>query len=833
MLNNYDYLTGLPSISYFLELAEKAKGSLLEQGKKPVLIYTDLSGMKYFNHRYGFAEGDNLLRSFAEILSRIFNPECCCHVNADHFAAFTHEDVLEEKLATLFKEWDDVCTVRKLPVCVGIYQDSAESVPAGIAYDRAKIACDAIKGNYTSQFNYYSHELSEEYEHRQYIIENFDKAIAEKWIQVYYQPIVRPINMKVCDDEALARWIDPVKGFLSPAEFIPTLEEAGLIYKLDLYVLDRVLENMNTQKEEGLYLVPHSINLSRYDFEECDIVEEVKRRVDAAGIDRKMICVELTESVIGKDFEFMKEQVERFQKLGFPVWMDDFGSGYSSLDVLHSIRFDLIKFDMNFMRKLDENEDGRIILTELMKMAIALGLDTICEGVETEGQARFLQEIGCSKHQGFFYSKPMPFEQIMEWHKQHKDEGYENPEEDEYYDAISGLSLFNLGVIASDEEDNIKDAYNTIPMGIIEIKGDSTRFLRTNQSYRDFFKRAFKLDISKLGPEFVPYDASFMFNVVKKCCEQGERSFYDEKLPDGSVVHSFAKRIGRNTVIGCDAVAIAVLSISEPNEETTYVDIARALAADYYSMYVVDLETDKYIEYSSPVGGQVMAVENHGEDFFESSKREAERVYEEDRELFYSIFNKEQIIQTLEEQSVFTAKYRLMDSGKPMWMAMKITRLQPSRNRIIIGVSLVDAQMKKQEHQEELQRERATMTRVMALSDKYLTIYTVDPETNHYVEFSSSEEYGRLKVPNEGEDFFAQSKISVPKVIHPDDLPEFEKRFSKENIMKATENNGPFVMRYRLIVDGIAMPVKLKAVRFMDGEKNKLLIGVRQRGDNE
>ena len=125
-------------------------------------------------------------------------------------------------------------------------------------------------------------------------------------------------------------------------------------------------------------MVPHSINLSRSDFDACDIVEEIRRRVDAAGVAHDRITIEITESVVGRDFGFMKGQIERFQKLGFPVWMDDFGTGYSSLDVLQSIPFDLIKFDMSFMQKLDEGDSGKIILTELMKLATSLGVDTVC-----------------------------------------------------------------------------------------------------------------------------------------------------------------------------------------------------------------------------------------------------------------------------------------------------------------------------------------------------------------------------------------------------------------------------------------------------------------------
>ena len=564
--NRYDALTGLPNMSYFFELAEIGRLTMLAHGGLPALLYIDLSGMKHYNHKFGFAEGDKLLKSFSTLLSNIFHTENCCHVGADRYAAIADENDLEALLDRLFREWRQMNVRQHLPICVGVYPNRIEVVPVGTAYDRAKIACDALKGAYASTYKVYDSALSEGIAKHQYVFENFDRALAENWIQVYYQPIMRAINGKVCDEEALARWIDPVKGFLSPADFIPYLEDAGLIYKLDLYVLERVLKDIHTKEAEGFYIVPHSVNLSRSDFDACDMVEEIRRRVDAAGVARDRISIEITESVIGSDFEFMKAQVERFQALGFPVWMDDFGSGYSSLDVLQSIKFNLLKFDMGFMRRLDES-DGRIILTELMKMASALGVDTICEGVETEDQVHFLQEIGCSKLQGFYFSKPNPIDYALEYHRAHRLTGYENPGESAYYESICGLNLYDINVIAREEKDSLQNTYTTLPMGIIEVKGDSTRFVRTNQSYRDFFRRFFGMDLSGLGSEFVKYDAAFMHNVVRTCCEQGIRTFYDEKMPDGSIVHSFARRIGVNPVTGTIAVAVAVLSIREPNEK--------------------------------------------------------------------------------------------------------------------------------------------------------------------------------------------------------------------------------------------------------------------------
>ena len=831
--NRYDYLTGLPSMTYFFELAEIARNDMQEAGKSPALLYINLVGMKHYNYRYGFAEGDNLLRSFAKLLSRIFHNENCCRIGADHFAAVSEEKDLEEVIGRLFEEWREMETDAKkqLPIHVGIYLARMEDVPASSAYDRAKITCDAIKGTYSSKFNYYSPTLSDDIVKKQYILENFDKAISENWIQVYYQPIIRAVNGKACDEEALSRWIDPVKGFLPPLDFIPYLEEEGLIYRLDLYVLEQILRDIKTMEAEGLHIVSRSINLSRSDFDACDIVEEVRKRVDAAEVCRDRINIEITESVIGSDFEFMKTQVERFQELGFNVWMDDFGSGYSSLDVLRSIRFNLLKFDMNFMRKLDESHSGRVILSELIKMAMTLGVDTICEGVETEEQMRFLQEAGCSKLQGYYFSKPVPFAQALEWQKAHREDGYENPEEASYYDSIGRINLYDFATIANEEAGAFQNAFNTLPIGVLEIKGDEARFVRSNPSYRDFIKRFFHFDLSIHGSSFTKHSGDFMRNIVTTCCQQGFHSFYDERMPDGSVVHSFARKIDVNPVTGNIAVAVAVLFISDPKEGATYADIARALASDYYNIYVVNLETDQYVEYSSLVGGQEMTVERHGEDFFESSKRDAYRIFEEDRETFYAAFSKENIVKALDAQGVFTATYRLVDTGAPVYVNMKVTRMQEDSSRIIIGISIIDAQMKQQEHYEELQKEHATLVRVMALSGDYLTLYTVNPETGYYVEYTCSDDFAKLGAPKEGTDFFGDSRENVQKVLYPDDLSGFLNRFSKEKILQDIRERGSFSIHYRIMLNGEPKPVYLRIAPFAEGKEYKLFVGVRTRPD--
>lgn len=828
----YDYLTGLPNMSYFHELAEAGRQRMREQNVKSAILFFDLTGLKHYNERYGFAEGDHLIRDVAGILARNFSSENCARFAQDNFAVFTEEDGLTERLDKVIAECAEANDGKSLPVRIGIYPDRVEDVEIGTACDRARLAADVRKNQNESYYSFFDPDMLTEEKNRQEIIDNIDKAIEEGWIKVYYQPIIRTVGRKVCNVEALARWDDPARGLLPPISFIPVLEESMLIHKLDLQVVRQVLQDLKTNEKNGIRNVPVSINFSRADFDACDLVEEICRMTDEAQVDRKWINIEITESMVGSDFDYMKEQIERFREQGFQVWMDDFGSGYSSLDVLQSIRFDLIKFDMSFMKRLDKGDDGKIILTEMMKMATSLGVDTICEGVETEEQARFLQEIGCSKLQGYFFLKPVTLDQLLEqYHTAVTKDGFEDPRETDYYDVTGRVNLYDLSFLASVDEDVTKNTFETVPMGIMEVdsSGDKVKYIRSNQAFREFMKNAFGFDLSDPETEYsVPKEGpgSAFMKAVEKCRNNGNRAFVDEEVRDGSTVRSFVRIIAANQVTGTESVAIAVLSITGSDESTTYADIARALAADYYNLFVIDLDTNEYTEYSSQVGDEEMSIVRHGEDFFESARRDTmTRIYEEDREPFLALFTKENVLRDLETQGVFTTTYRLIDTGTPMYVNMKITKMRGG-NRIILGISIIDAHMKEQEEAKKLQQERASLGRIATLSPNYIVLYTVDPVTGHYTQYSPSDGFESYGLATQGEDFFGDVILDAPKAIHPEDIERHLRVFTKENIISEIKKNGIFIHNYRLLMNGESIPVSLRATMVEEDDGEKIILGV-------
>ena len=689
---NYDNLTGLPTMAFFFELVNQWRREHRGGSGRASMLYMNLCGMKHYNRKFGFTEGDNLLRRFSGILDRAFGHENCSRFGSDHFCAFTQEEDIERILEGIFSEFRTDKAGPSLPVRVGVYSETQGMLGVSAECDRAKYACDTIQNIRVSGYRYFNNTMLADAEKRHYFIDNLNKALKEGSIQVYYQPLIRAANGKVCHEEALARWVDPVKGIISPHEFIPVLEESNLIYKLDLYLVEQILEKITIQQQEGLYVVPMSVNLSRSDFDTCDIVEEIRRRVDAAGVSHSLLCIEVTESAVGKDFEYMKLQIERFRELGFRVWMDDFGSGYSALDMLHSIHFDTIKFDLLFMKQFGVSNKSKVLLTELIRMVISLGMDTVCEGVETKEQADFLHEVGCTMMQGYYFCRPITLDMILDRYRKGVQIGFENPDESDYYAAIGKVNLYDLTVFSNDDEEVFEHYFNTIPMAILESTAEHYKLVRCNSSYRGFLVKLFgyfPLGKTVNIEEGDGVTGRSFLNAIRECAEKGCKILIEEKLPGDSVIHAFLKNIARNPVTGKCALAVAILKVEkDAKTPVTFTYIAKALSSDYIMMYYVNIKTDKFIEYSSNAAAGELEIERHGDDFFKASRRDARHaLYPGDVPLFLNSFTKENILRAIEEEGAFLLSYRLILGGEPTFVNMKAVRIKSDEDNIIIGVT--------------------------------------------------------------------------------------------------------------------------------------------------
>lgn len=827
----YDHLTGLPTMTCFFEMAEAGCKRILKEGGVPAILFFDLSGMKSFNRRHGFVEGDNQLIAFARLLERHFTNGNCSRFVQDHFVVYTEKESVEEKIQAIFDEWKECCHMQALPVRVGVFIKDSNDVDIITASDNAKVASDMIRNTFVSCVRYYNQELQEDMEKRDYIISNIDRAISEKWIKVYYQPIVRAVNGKVCDEEALARWIDPVKGFMSPADFIGVLEEAHLIYKLDLYVVDQIIEKLSVIKEAGLFAVPQSVNLSRSDFEECDIVDEILKRVDKAGIDHSLLTIEITESMVAADFEYMRSQVNRFRELGFQVWMDDFGSGYSSLDVLQDLDLDLIKFDMRFLQQMEDGVNSKVILTELMRMATALGLETVCEGVETKEHVEFLSEIGCCKLQGYYYTKPLPLEQILERYEQGRQIGFENPDETSYYDTLGSINLYDLDWVVGSDSIKADNFFDSIPMVIMELTDDAVRIVRSNSTYKEFSDRSFERNI---GKEFEKFDTipehhqkNFLSYMIQ-CANNGGRVSVDERLPNSNkTIHTFMKRVAVNPVRGTRSVAVAVLAVTDNTEGITYASIANSLAGDYFSLYYVNVKTDEYIRYSPDRTNGMADEKQRGKNFFKEGRKESLKLlYKSDRAVFVESFTKDKILKELAEQGRFAMTYRIIKNGKPEYVSMKAMPMSDDTDHIIVGLSNVDSQMKQRETLERLKREQIVSTRLGALVANYIYIYTVNLEDETYFELGLNSGGHNLGFRKEGAGFFNRCLEEGKRIIHKDDYDAFVKVFNKNKILRTIKKDGVYTITYRISMYGKTFLATLRAAIVNESDGDKLIVGL-------
>lgn len=562
--NFYDTLTGLPNMSYFLNLADAGKESILRRGLTPGIIFIDLTGMKYFNEKYGLREGDNLLLECAGILKKYFPNENCGRMGSDHFAVYTQMEGIEVILGNIFEDMKYANEGRSLPIHVGIYSLDFEDVSASSGLDRAKIASDKEKGAYISKYSYYdanTHAAATNYE---YVINNFEKALVDGWIQPYYQQIVRAITGNVCDEEALARWIDPVRGMIPPDHFIYVLEDVKLIHKLDLFILDCVIRDLQEVKKKGLPIVPVSINLSKYDFQLCDIVTEIINRVEASEIGPEYITIEVTESVSSLDEEFVTEQIRRFHEAGFKVWMDDFGSGYSSLNMLQKFEFDCIKLDMRFMREFNASRKNHTIIKHLVRMSKKLGIDTVVEGVETIEQVKFLLEIGASKLQGYHFAKPISLGEWYTIRSANIGNKIETEDETEFYDAISKTNVVEPEV-NTDYNWKSNEFFGQLPTGVLEIRNDDVYVVRYNRTFANVLLKAGLIDEIDLGTVLIRQKRKppeIIYTAMDKCKKTGRWELAEAVDESGMKMDVFVKLISASKAIESVAYELVIVSIT-------------------------------------------------------------------------------------------------------------------------------------------------------------------------------------------------------------------------------------------------------------------------------
>ncbi|MCR4896880.1 MAG: bifunctional diguanylate cyclase/phosphodiesterase [Lachnospiraceae bacterium] len=451
-----DSLTGLMNMHAFREYASERQSDL-EPEDREHLVYIDVENFKGFNQKYGYQSGDELLRSIAISIKDTFPKTIISRFHDDQFVLITEAEDLDARLEQLHEHvhryQKDIRIELKSGIC---RMDRVSDI--SLLFDHAKAACQSIKGKKNISIRYYDDALSATLERQTYILDHFEDAMQKGYLQPFFQNLVRAVSGKVFGVEVLARWIDPEYGFIPPSEFVPVLESAHVVDRLDLYIMREACRLMKVAEEQGVRGLPLSINLSKLDFRLRDMYESIEEIRKEYGFDPGRIHIEVTESVMAGDTSFYINNLSRFRESGYEIWMDDFGSEYSSLNNLKDYHFDTLKIDMQFMREFSAKENSRIILSSIVDMAKRLEIRTVTEGVETREQYEFLRDIGCDIIQGYYFDKPHDAETIKKQYD--ADPGiHETPEEAQSFHVLENINF--LGGDPLDDKDS--ERKNMVP----------------------------------------------------------------------------------------------------------------------------------------------------------------------------------------------------------------------------------------------------------------------------------------------------------------------------------------------------------------------------------
>lgn len=403
------------NVKAFLE-QEKAEGTLGQR----VPVFINLVHFSSFNSSYGLEAGDTLLYQMGQVIRSCFPDAPATHVGADNFLVMASRSGISARMDRVVAEINDLIHDRVIRCKAGVVlfdedhepPESLKTLKCRDIFDMAKMAADSIREDGNRSWAVYNSSMGRDMVNTAFVLRNFENAMEKGHIHVYYQPITRALTGKVCSVEALARWEDPEKGMIFPGNFIPVLEKMKLIHLLDRYVIESTARIYHRLKKAGYPIIPVSVNLSRVDFDTMkpfDFMEEIIYRYQ---VPRQFFHIEVTESALTRDTGVLKNELFRFKKAGYQLWLDDFGSGYSTLNVLKEFPFDLLKIDMAFLRNF--NEESRKIIRSIILMAKNLSIHTLAEGAETKEQVDFLKESGCEDIQGYFYGKPMSIEEFEE-----------------------------------------------------------------------------------------------------------------------------------------------------------------------------------------------------------------------------------------------------------------------------------------------------------------------------------------------------------------------------------------------------------------------------------
>ena len=410
---SHDILTGLLNKEqFYIDTAKLIKEN---RDVKYCLVCSNIKDFKFVNELFGIEKGNEILKKQAEYMKNFIGEDSlAARLHADRFAMCMprirfDEDLINEAITGIQEAFKN--SSFHMHIFVGVYDIHDVEERVSIMCDKANLASETIKNEYKSSVAYYTEHLLEKSIEERKIIGEFDRALDNEEFVMFLQPQV-DVSGKPFGSEALVRWQHPDKGLLAPGVFIDVLEKTGFVYRLDRYMWDKAVKQLAEWKKRGINDYHISVNISTKDFYLIDVYETFVGLVEKYDIDPKLLKLEITETALMSDFNKNMVIIKRLQKYGFDIEIDDFGSGYSSLNMLKDISADVLKIDMGFLRASENEVKGQDILESIIGLANKLGMRVITEGVEKKTQVDMLYDMGCKMFQGYYFSKPIPVDEF-------------------------------------------------------------------------------------------------------------------------------------------------------------------------------------------------------------------------------------------------------------------------------------------------------------------------------------------------------------------------------------------------------------------------------------
>lgn len=413
----FDDLTGLLTRHKFLEKAEELLESHPDESID--ILISDIVDFKKINETYGIKTADKILKWNGEFLLRLMNDNLLVgRYGGDQMVIFgLHDEFIKASKKITGNAYYEERSKSGLPEYVikfGKYENIRHDRSVISSCDKAHMALNSIKYQYDKEFAYYNDEFKDKLDKKRRIEESMYSSLKNGDFKVYYQPKHDAITGKLVGAEALIRWIHPEYGFMNPGDFIPLFEANGFIVENDKYVWKRTCENLRRWNDMGIKTVPISVNASKRTMMNDDIVETMKIPVEHNGIKPNQLHVEITETLMEENVDDLISKLNDIRAVGFEIELDDFGSGYSSINILSTLPLDVIKLDMSFMQQFGDEKRAKV-LAACINLAKELGFRTVSEGVEYQEQNDVLGKLGVDMIQGYLYSKPLPEEEFEKY----------------------------------------------------------------------------------------------------------------------------------------------------------------------------------------------------------------------------------------------------------------------------------------------------------------------------------------------------------------------------------------------------------------------------------